>query len=403
MTEAESTSGAAESFEATTVVDISPFDLDPIFMARLQRNNVKRSTVAIVGVVGTWVAITWCALASELMYDHVSSADYFRHLAWFVRPTGVEGSSVPLLADVPSMIMALTIPVSFAVVYDLYLRVAAMHTALDANGCMTFTSAGESKFNSGVEMLNSRLRRWGRFSLLALVASAGLVVAITLGQRDGIFGTTKDLDLYAHWWASLDPFRPGAIVWIVLGTIGVYVVYIEAVLGFKYVQFIREYFKFEEFTANPLNPDGYYGWRGLREVLTNMEVGFVLTGLSSLAMWPFLSAAFGVVGSAFAEVVFIGVVAYVFAACTIALRSVVDRDRRRQVLAIGRELGTPSVADDSTESAMRGILAYQRLALVERLPRSPLRRGSIAILTLTLLAPLLEIVVAVLRYLQEGS
>ncbi|GAB2960203.1 hypothetical protein [Saccharothrix stipae] len=380
------------------VPDIQPFLIDPLILSRLRRRNVKPLAFSLLVAVVTLVAASWAAMVSGMFFT-TAGPPLWQDLLLFVfrdsDPTGTR--AVPYLRDYPSLVLTVTIVVSLGLVYDLYTGASALHSDMAKAGCVSYTPAGKSALIEAVTDMNRRFERHGRFAPLTLLAAFGFTLGVNLLLGSKLFEFLVPGGVYAEWWASLTPLRPGGVVWVVFGTLGVYAVYAESVLGLAYVRFLRRCRDDYRFKANMVNPDGFYGWSSLRQIVSNLEAGVVCTLLSVWAMSFFVQPAIGSVAAALVIVVFAGIVIYVFVQVNLNFRRQVRHDKLEQRREIADTI-SGGVADGSVASLLRVLVAYRRLELVERVPSTPIRQKWLVAGALSILGPLSAIVVQLIKY-----
>jgi hypothetical protein len=191
--------------------------------------------------------------------------------------------------------------------------------------------------------------------------------------------------------------RPGGVVWVILGTIGIYAVYVEAVLGLTYVKFLKQCRGDYYFRANMSNPDGFYGWASLRKIISNLEAGVLCTLLSAWAMSFFLQAAIGSLVAAIVICMFAAIVVYVFAQVNYNFRRQVRQDKTEQRAQIAKQL---SQLDDNrpVPDLLRALIAFQRLDLVSKVPSTPIRQRWLVAGALSIFGPVSAIIVQIIKY-----
>ncbi|MFD9889730.1 hypothetical protein ACFWY9_10335 [Amycolatopsis sp. NPDC059027] len=395
LTSVAANDGASEGVPEQ-VPDIDPFVVDPIILGRLHRWHFKPVVLAAC-VAGAFVLFTsWSASLSSLLLPG-SQPGLWSDLAAFVFRKKGTGGQVPLLRDYPSLTLGFTIGMSICLVYSLYRNASVLHSEMKSSGCIKYSEDGRLALTTAVDEVNAKLRKFGKYSWLALLVAFGFTLAVNLLLKSSLFSFLQPGGLYAGWWASLRPFRVGGIVWLLIGTLGIYMVYAEAVLGLTYVRFLRKCKEDYQFKANMVNPDGLYGWSKLRQIISNMEAGVVCTLLSAWAMSFFVQPSLGSPLTVLVLISFTGVVLYVFVQVTLNFRRQVRTDRNDQRAEIGRML-QEGIMDNSASSSLRKLVAYQQLELVSRIPTTPIRQRWLVAGALSVVGPLSAIVVQLVKY-----
>lgn len=383
-----------------SVHDLQPFLVDPLILARLKNRRVRPLKVGIALVVVVVLIVPYVAMLSDQFWRPRTAGPWWRDLWLFLtraKSSTTGTSAFPFLRDYPSIVMAVTIAASVMLVYGLYRSAEHLHSDMVKSGCVQYTDEGLVALNQAVRELNDRFSRWGRRSPIALFLIAVAVVALNLrlqGRLHSFLGIPKTYD---GWWASLHPFRPGAVLWVIFGVVGIYMVYVEAVVGLSYVVFLRKRRKDYRFRANVHNPDDFYGWVTLRQIVSNMEAGVVCTLVSAWAMSFFLQPALGALLAVATLGSFIAVVSYVFIGVTVNFRRQLREDRRATRSRIGAEIVAREDSPDIRD-LIGNLIAYKQLRLIDAVPSSPIRQRWIVAGALSMVPPLSAICVQLIKY-----
>ena len=385
-----------------SVPNIQPFAIEPVILARLNRANVSPVIVGLVTGIVTILTVTWTALISNLFYPKASSQSWWRGLWAFVlrHPAAAHSRSVPYLGDYPSIVLTVTISLSVYLVYALFRVASVLHSDMANAGCVRTTEAGREALTNAVNAMNVKFRRWGKFAPLALILSFVGAAVLNFRLEGRLFTFLGKGELYQHWWASLQPWRPGGVIWVLFGTIGIYMVYAESILGLTYVRFLRSCRNDYQFRANMLNPDGFFGWTRIRQIVSNLEVGVLCTLLTAWAMSFYLQPALGSVITVVVLTTFGGIVLYVFISVTSNFRRQVKVDKNMQRAEIGLEI-IKSAESTEVGILLRTLVAYKRLELVSKIPSVPIRPGWLVVGAITVVIPVTALVVQLLSYFNK--
>jgi hypothetical protein len=386
------------------IPDLKPFAVDPLLLKPLNDAGASAFLVTLLVTGVTVLSLVWTAAAAKLLLWPAGSRTVGQDISLFIfrRPSGDESETVPYLRDYPSLVLTFTIVSAVCLVYSLFRGAAKLHSDLDASGAIKYDDeAARLDLAKRVREVNESLARWGKFSPLALAASIGFVLLVNISMQGGLFSFLGS-DLYPHWWAAVSPLRPGGVVWVLFGGIGIYMVYVEAVLGLTYVNFLRRLrgtgdYKFK---ANMLNPDGFFGFRRLRSLITNMQAGAMCTLLSAWSFSFFLEPAAGLVPTIVVLAIFIGVVTYVYLAVNSNFRRQVRNDKRAQAEEVAEEIARYSHAADEI-GLLRMLVAYRRLELIAKIPSTPIRQSWLLAGTLSLIGTVAAVVAPLLQYFTQ--
>jgi hypothetical protein len=386
------------------VPDLTPFAIEPLILARLNRAKVPPALAGALAGLVTFIAATWTALASNLFYAGVKSNSWWHNLWLFIlhNSTSDHNQTVPYLQDYPAIVLSLTIAASVYLVYSLFRYAAVLHSDMEKSECIITTKSGQNSLADAVEGINRRFVQWGKFApIVAILAIAGSTL-VNFRLEGRLFTFLGHGDLYKHWWASLHPFRLGGVIWIIFGALGIYMVYAEAILGLTYVKFLRTCRDDYRFRANMLNPDGLFGWARIRLIVSNLEMGALCTVLSSWAMWFYLQPALGSFLTIIVLIVFNGVVFYVFISVTWNFRRQVKVDKDIQRAEIGNQI-SHSFDGSDTINLLRTLVAYKRLELVSTIPSVPIRPRWLWAGAITIVISLGVLIFQILAYFAPGK
>lgn len=393
--------------------NLKPFNIDPVFFLLLYKAGVKArwfSFCAPMFIMGT---VAWTAAASDLLVWPASADDLWSDVWLFVtHQPSTATQAMPLLRDYPSLVLTFTVSAAVILVYSLYWNAAKLHRDLEQSDCVTYDESNRAELIQSIEGVNARLRRWGYLSPIALGLAMLFMVIVNMSMKTRLFSFLGP-DLYQNWWASLLPLRPGGVVWVIFGGIGIYMVYIEAVLGLTYVSFLRELHRKKKYTfnANPLNPDGFFGWYRLRQIVTNLQAGVVVSLLSAWTFSYFLQPAVGIVATVIVLLIFIGIVLFVYFSVNSGFRHQVIESKRRQTLEVGDLIKqnteaveksfqgqprTPGVPTDE-ERLLYLLVAYRRLEHISQIPSTPIRQRWLVAGVLSLLGTVSAIVIPLVQ------
>ncbi len=192
----------------------------------------------------------------------------------------------PILRDVLSLVAAVTLAVTPILIHRQWTGFATMVSHMSGRGSMRLRDEeGLLAFRREVEAANRDIRRVGRIAPWVMLAMAVVFLVLMAHQsRDGVFYALapKDGDshawalaAYRSWWASPHGNPYGAAVYFAFGTWGVYAITQQNLVGIRIIWALWQSRAVMDFGADPINKDGYFGWKPVREIVaaTYIEVG----------------------------------------------------------------------------------------------------------------------------------
>ncbi|MCF2527251.1 hypothetical protein [Yinghuangia soli] len=401
--------------------------MDPIILARIRKHRPATQTaapaptpptglagasderspyaVAVVCTLAVVALISWSALITGDFYRPDWNVAVFPDLWDFASrspSSDPTADSVPYLRDYPSWILTASISASVPLVFGIYVSLQSLHESLDKSHCIKCDDAARVQLKAEVDKLNKSFERHGKYSWLAILACAAVVVGLNLRMQGNLFSFLETDHLYDHWWARLAPFSVGGLVWVLMGTVGMYMVYAEAVVGIRYVGFLKRVRDQYKFGTNPLNPDNFYGWLKLRQAVTNLQGGVICTVATAFGMFFFLQPAIGSVLTVIVLGLFIGMVLWVFVASMTHIRKAVAVDRQEQIDELIQAIGhIPRSPSASASDNLHYLVTLKRLRDVQALPSMPINKGVLLASALSVLAPTVAIVVQIARMVRS--
>jgi hypothetical protein len=194
------------------------------------------------------------------------------------------------------------------------------------------------------------------------------------------------------------PFTSGGVVWIVFGSLGMYVVYLAVILGVAYVKFLSKCRDNYFFGANRFNPDGFYDWSRMREALSYQEAGAACSIVSSFAMFFILQSIIGTLPAAVIIGTFMTAVFYASFFVIHSLRRQVRADRKMQIEEVLKDL--PAEGHSNSVSGQVAILtAYRHLEAIERIPPMPIRQRFLISGIVPMIAAVIGFINQLIKYL----
>ncbi|MFF7198871.1 hypothetical protein ACIQCJ_11955 [Streptomyces sp. NPDC093221] len=395
-------------------LNIKPFLVEPILVSRLLKKRSvtpgpagspedERSpyVVAIWAVLLACLLVSWSALIMNSFYrphwDLSVLSDVWSFLSRR-ESADPDANAVPFLRDYPSCILTFSIAWSVPLVYGIFRSLQTLHESLDKSGCIRCDDQARAHLKSAVDDLNAKYAKHGKYSWLVLLGIVAVVTGINLRLQGHLFHFLGSDALYDQWWGRAAPVTFGGVVWIFMGTVGMYMAYAEGVVGIHYVKFLKQLKNEYKFGTNPLNPDNFYGWAKLRQAVSNLQGGLTCTFATSFAMFFFLQPAIGTYPTLLCLAAFVGMVLYVFIGSMTHIRRQVRVDRKEQIDQIIAAMPDPDSTDPS--AGVRYLVALQRLRDVQKLPSMPIRNGLLFAGALSVLAPTVAIAVQVIKLIK---
>lgn len=389
------------------IPNLEPFAIEPILLARLRKLDLSHKldlSPTRVGIATAFIVLlaTSCsALIDKTFFRPLSKTSTISDLWLFFTQSksGTESiQSMPYLRDYPALFLTVTIILAVPFVYGILRAMSVLHSELEENKCIGYVDNGREQIISVINKLNDRLRNYGKWAPLVVFVILASVTLINFGLKRRLYPFLEIDNLYDAWWARAFPIQFGGLVWIVVGSLGIYMVYVAVILGITYVKFLRNCRRNYFFRANRLNPDGFYGWSRMRECLSYQEAGAACSMISSFAMFFILQSIIGTLFAAVIIGIFMTAVFYAFLFVIHSLRRQVRDDRKRQVMEVLK--GLP--ADDHSDSVSGHVailITYRHLEAIERIPPMPIRQKFLVSGLVPMIAAVVGFINQLIKYL----
>lgn len=317
-------------------------------------------------------------------------------LGWRSYP-GQSSDPFPLLRDYPALSIIVGFSASLWVIYAQFLAFEDAQDDLKDNECFELSPSAplgadiDTLLTKRVSDLNGKLREIGRASAPLAGVFLAIGVAMALAQpRYGSFtyfaprsfhGTrlTAWRELaYSHWWASFRPLRLTFVFWWVIGSLGLYLVTMQTLVGLRYFEFIRSLSGEIDLVPNVHDPDGYFGWGKLHRILTTMVLGIVCSTFSGVGAAGLLYPIVGIVWSMLVMIFFIANVSVITAMAVLELRKKTRAYVRREVQLTLSAMPALSASSNLDEILLTNALA-DRVDRLHSIPTLPIRYSSVVL------------------------
>lgn len=393
--------GAPSSKKTKPIPNLEPFKIEPIILARLNKLDLRPASVGIATAFIVLLATSCSTLIDKAFFRPLSKTSTISDLWLFFTQSksGTESiRSMPYLRDYPALFLTVTIMLAVPFVYGILRSMSVLHAELEKNECIGYVGNGREQIISVINKLNDRLRNYGNWAPVIVFVILVSVTSMNFGLKRQLYPFLGIDNLYDTWWTQAFPIHLGGLVWILVGSLGIYMIYVAVILGITYIKFLRNCRGNYFFKANRLNPDGFYGWSRMRECLSYQEVGAASSMISSFAMFFILQS---IIGTFFAAVIigtFMAAVFYAFLFVIHSLRRQVGNDRKRQIEEVLK--GLPAGGHSNSISGHVAILVtYRHLEAIGRIPPMPIRQKFLLSGIVPMIAAVVGFINQLIKYL----
>ena len=342
---------------------LQPFDAEKQVLGHFSETR-SRWILLAVPIVGV-IAISANAIQGTLgLFDPSVWISDIRYAL------GTEGSALlpsnefPLLRDLPTLIVFAVVGLTAALSHWQWRTTQYAVPKLIQNSAFDRSAENLRKLSIAVQRANDWFALTGKYSLPTIVGSAVTMLLIMVAQYDG--GVLQVLAeqgasatersefaqaAYDGWWAGASRNHlPGVVAYFLIGTTGIWLVFLQNVVGVTLLRFLRDLHQLEiDLGVDEANADNKGGWKPIGQVVTTVYVSvsahsvamsivlFLLT-LSRVA-W---AGALLVIWVLFAPIYILG--PFIFFRSAIKGAKETKLASYRQQLAKGNDAGLPSTA-----------------------------------------------------------
>ncbi|SEQ04509.1 hypothetical protein [Microlunatus flavus] len=379
-----------------------PFLAEPFFDLVERRGYPRIVLFGLLVVFGLLLAI-----GAESSHEFWAAGSLARTVADFKIIVGYAPSDnlnyFPLSRDYTAISVSLGAALTVPLIFRNCTLMRSMVQNLVSWDAQSSDGPPAKRVRAEIEELNRSFERAGRSGSVICVALSVLsaVFLYLTFDRQGAFGALATLPSAADadWWASV---REGhwiaAVSWLLVCSACCYIFIKNNVLGYCFLRFFWRIRNDAWFGVDPLNEDGYHGWRPLRRLLASVYVAILLSGLPAIVYGQSIGSS-SVVYAAPILALLLASIPLLGVAPLVLLKVIGDRYRATQAADIRRafEERTAQVARDSPRYWREVTEARTRVALVAEMRPRLFRPAVIVIVAALYVVPLVSFVTTYLK------
>ncbi|MFF6959927.1 hypothetical protein ACIOC1_26170 [Streptomyces sp. NPDC088197] len=277
------------------------FTAEPILLSRINaspRRWLWLCGIPVVTIVllfefsGLYGAVTMPHLGGQLCSD---LAQFLRFDRPDCRRHASAGNRFPLLRDLLSLSAIVILLITPALVQRQWSAFENLLPGMERDGSLTVpaNAAARARIHAEIDRTNLRFRRIRNLAPIMIVGSFVCVFVISLSEkRLGIYYALAPAGqahawgraAYANWWASWQTSPVGAIVYLTVGTAGVYWIAVMNCAGSRVLLCLWRLRGDLHYGVDPANADGSFGWGRARAVLVPTYTSMALHGFALIAV-----------------------------------------------------------------------------------------------------------------------
>lgn len=281
-------------------LEIRVFDADTAFRwVDEHRNRTRGLWWVIPGLVlgGALASLLQGTLADGTSWS-VLSRD-FLDLAGR-GPSQTADPSIPFLRDYSTILMLLLVGLFLNILHWQWRQMGTLLSRLHARGLMRFDKRGQEP--SAVSIIEYGNRAFsaigGNISLLIIVAAFACSIALFFySSSTGIYASLAPdgganatspwtAAAYDSWWAGLRAETwIGSLYYLFAAALAIYYIFKQNLVGLIFTGMFLALGRHIRLVASPVNFDGYYGWRALRELLQTVSASILTHMLMIVALF----------------------------------------------------------------------------------------------------------------------
>lgn len=220
--------------------------------------------------------------------------------AEFQHQLGIEvfgAPHLPLSRDLCSLLLVASVALTMICVRRQWQAIQDCVPRLELNGVLAWSVDNRERIRLLLARLSVPNRRHD-LAAVALAAGMALCLSYYLESADAFVGISPQgsasaqlswaAATYSNWWASWD-HPVGAILYVTLVTVGVYVILAQNYVALKSVRVMLAVQEFASFEVDWLNIDGSYGWAPFQEVFRMSYLSMALRAIQIVLLVTFLN------------------------------------------------------------------------------------------------------------------
>lgn len=195
----------------------------------------------------------------------------------------VASPDISLLRDVPTLIALVCVSLTPWLMYRQWTGIEIFLHNMDKNKLLSFPNGRQAVVNR-IKKCNDFFRGASGANSFTMLAAMTFILLISLAQqRFGVYSVLARQELPispSGWWASLSRSPESWLLYILIGSIGVYTILLQNIYGGRTVLLVWQLRNEVLYLADPDNLDGNYGWSEINRILRPTWFALMLHGFA---------------------------------------------------------------------------------------------------------------------------
>lgn len=196
-------------------------------------------------------------------------------------------SLISLLRDVPSLIAILFISLTPRLMYQQWTGIKIFLHNMENKNLLSFPN-GRNTVAERIRECNAFFQRASGVNPFAMLAAVTFMLLISGAQQGfGVYVVLSPQHLDGNqfeWWASLSRSQSSLLLYILIGSVGVYTVLLQNIYGGRTVFLIWQLRNDLRYLADPDNLDGNYGWSEIDQILQPTWISLMVHGIALIVV-----------------------------------------------------------------------------------------------------------------------
>jgi uncharacterized membrane protein len=293
--------GAVESGERAELADFDPFAGEPTLMGRIGRSSGHPYWIAAAPIIAMLLLMAVELPLSGSQQAGVGSlicGDLRRilgSLPLIARCRRTDSTSFPATRDIFTFIGMLSLVVTPFTATRQWIGIRNFVSGMAGAGSLKFdTERARGALDAEVRAANASITRIADYAPLVMLICTGAMTGLILVEaHNGVFAAlippganarSWALGAYLHWWAGTHGDLFGLAIYFAVGSYGLYIITMQNIITNRILLALIRARRQIEFAVDPLNSDGFFGWRPVRTIATATYIELVIHGIGLAAV-----------------------------------------------------------------------------------------------------------------------
>jgi hypothetical protein len=194
-----------------------------------------------------------------------------------------DSTGISLLRDVPTLTAIVFVSLTPWLMYRQWTGIKTFLHKMESNKLLSFPK-GRHAVVKRIQKCNHFFRSASGTNPLTMLAAVTFILLISEAQqRFGVYTVLVQQQPSISpfgWWASLSRYPTSWLLYVLIGSVGVYTILLQNIYGGRTVLLVWQLRNEVWYLADPDNLDGNYGWSEINQILWPTWVALMVHGIA---------------------------------------------------------------------------------------------------------------------------